>query len=129
VNVWNPATDPFLPAHFDADNLAGKTDCKRALLERFGFAQGDDQLARPVIGLVSRLVEQKGIDLVEQASDALVGLDATWVFVGTGETRFEIFLKTLAARHPSRVGVHIGFKSRWRTWSRPALIFSDALAL
>ncbi len=64
---------------------------------------------RPVIGLVSRLVDQKGLALIEQASDALVGLDAMFVFVGTGDAKHERLLRALAARHPSRVGVFIGF--------------------
>ncbi len=109
ANVWNPATDPFLPAHFSASDLSGKTICKRALLERFRLPLGDDALARPVVGLVSRLVDQKGLDLVEAASGALLDLEATWIVVGTGEARYESFLKRLAERHPSRVGVFIGF--------------------
>jgi starch synthase len=112
TQAWDPASDPYVPAHFDAGNLAGKAVCKRALLEHFGLSVGDDALARPVIGLVSRLVEQKGLQLIQQAADALVALDATWVFVGTGEARFEQFLRDLATRYPSRVAVHIGFDER-----------------
>ena len=70
------------------------------------------RMARPLVGMVSRLVEQKGLDLIEAASDALVELDATWVFLGSGEPRYEQFLRRLAERHPSRVGVHIGFDER-----------------
>jgi starch synthase len=109
TRVWDPSTDPLLPAHFDASDLSGKAVNKRALLDRFGLARGDDALARPVIGLVSRLVEQKGLAVIEAASEALASLDATWVFVGTGEARFERFLREWAARYPARVGVHIGF--------------------
>jgi starch synthase len=109
TSLWNPRTDPFLPAPFDAGDLSGKAACKRALLGRFNLPFGDDALGRPAIGLVSRLVEQKGFDLIEAGSDALVDADATWLFVGTGEARYEQFLRDLAARHPSRVGVFIGF--------------------
>ena len=112
VDVWNPATDPLIPAHFDRDHLEGKLVCKRALLERFGLPQGDDALRRPLIGLVSRLVEQKGIDLVADAAGSLLKLDATWVFVGSGEPRFEERLRALAAAHPTRVGAFIGFDER-----------------
>ena len=112
TSVWDPTADPFLPAGFDASDLSGKLACKRALLQRFGLAQGDDALARPVIGLVSRLVEQKGLDLVEAASEALIDTDAAWVFLGTGEARYEQFLRRLAERHPSRVGAYIGFDER-----------------
>jgi starch synthase len=61
------------------------------------------------VGLVSRLVEQKGLGVIEAASDALAALDATWVVVGTGEPRFERFLREWAATYPARVGVFIGF--------------------
>jgi starch synthase len=107
--TWNPASDLYVPAHFGADDLAGKPVNKRALLERFGLSVGDDALARPLVGMVSRLVEQKGLELVGRAAEALVSLDATWVFVGTGEAKHEALLRGLAARYPSRVGVHIGF--------------------
>jgi starch synthase len=109
TSAWDPAADPLLPAHFDADHLEGKSLCKRALLERFGFAQGDDRMARPVIGMVSRLVAQKGLDLIQQGREPLIDCDATWVFLGTGDRQYEEFLRAWAARHPARVGVHIGF--------------------
>ncbi len=109
TDVWNPLTDPYLPAHYDAGDRSGKIACKRALLGRFGLAIGDDALARPVVGLVSRLVEQKGLDLVAAAGDDLAGMDATWIVVGVGDRKYEAFLREWAARYPSRVGVHIGF--------------------
>jgi starch synthase len=109
TDVWNPETDPLLPAHFDAGRLEGKLACKRALLERFNLSVGDDALERPLIGMVSRLVEQKGLDLLEEAAGPLAALDATWVIVGTGEPRFETMLRAWAARYPTRIGVFIGF--------------------
>jgi starch synthase len=109
TSVWNPEVDPYLPARYDAADLSGKRICKRALLERVGLPLGDDALERPLVGLVSRLVAQKGLDLVEGAAAALMSLDAAWVFVGTGEPRFEAFLNRLAAAHPSRVATVIGF--------------------
>jgi starch synthase len=112
TDVWDPASDRYVPAHFDAGNLAGKALCKRALLEHFGLSVGDDAMARPVVGLVSRLVEQKGLQLIEAAAESLVGLDATWIFLGTGDTRFERFLTELAAKYPLRVATHIGFNER-----------------
>jgi starch synthase len=109
TSVWNPATDPYLPARYTVDDLSGKALCKRALLERMGLAFGDDALKRPLVGMVSRLVAQKGLDLVEEAGKDLVEMDAVWAFVGTGERRFEEFLRQLAARHPTRVAAFIGF--------------------
>ena len=109
TEAWNPATDRHLPATFDREDLSGKATCKRALLERFGMSVGDDALARPIVGLVSRLVPQKGIELIRQAADALVKLDATWIFVGSGDPQYERFLRDLAERFPRRVGTFIGF--------------------
>jgi starch synthase len=109
VETWNPATDPLLPARFDRHDLGGKLVCKRALLERFRLPVGDDAMARPVVAMVSRLVWQKGLDLVRAAADELVELDASWIFVGAGDPGHEQFLRDLAARFPARVGVHIGF--------------------
>jgi starch synthase len=107
--VWNPATDPWLPANYDVHDPSAKVVCKRALLERFRLQVGDDVLRRPIVGMVSRLVEQKGFDLVHAAKDALLAMDATWIFVGSGEPRYEQALLALAAEHPARVGVFIGF--------------------
>ena len=109
TEVWNPAADRWLPAPFDADDLSGKRDCKRALLDRFGLAVGDDALDRPLVGIVSRLVAQKGIDLVLEAGERLLELDASWTVLGTGDPEFEAALERLAGRAPSRVGVRIGF--------------------
>jgi len=107
--VWDPSSDPLLPAHYSADDLTGKRQNKRALLEQFGLPVGDDALARPVIGIVSRLVDQKGCDLVLGASEQLMSLDATWVVLGSGESHYEAQFTALAARFPSRLGVRIGF--------------------
>jgi starch synthase len=109
TDTWNPATDPHLPAHFDATDLTGKRQCKRALLSHFGLAVGDDALDRPLVGMVSRLAEQKGLDLIRDAASDLAELEAAWVFIGTGDPVYEALLKELSARYPSRFGVYIGF--------------------
>ncbi len=109
TTVWDPASDPRLPARYSALDLTGKQVNKRALLDRFGLPVGDDALARPVIGMVSRLVSQKGFDLMLDAADELMALDATWVVLGSGDAAYEARLQDLARRVPSRIGVHIGF--------------------
>ena len=104
---WNPLADPFLPAPFDADSLDGKAAAKRALLETFGFTITDDLLARPVIGMVSRMVDQKGLDLIAAAARDLVSLDATFVIVGTGEPRYQEMWTSLSRlRARSRRRLH-----------------------
>jgi len=107
--VWDPEHDPHLPAAYNRDDLTGKLACKQALLARFGLPLGDDALGRPVVGLVGRLVDQKGIDLIKAASPTLMGLDATWVVLGSGEARYERWLENLAGVHPTRIGAVVGF--------------------
>jgi starch synthase len=109
---WNPSTDPHLPAPFDMHDLSGKQAAKRALLERFGFTVTSELLARPVIGMVSRMVDQKGLDLIAAAAGELIALDATFVIVGTGEPKYQDMWRVLARTRPDRVGAFIGFDER-----------------
>jgi len=106
---WDPARDPHVPEPYDARNLSGKVAAKRALLARFGLAVDAAALERPLVGLISRLVDQKGFDLLAEIADELVGLDASFVLLGTGERRYEDLWLALAARHPDRVAAKIGF--------------------
>jgi starch synthase len=104
---WNPATDPHLPAHFDARNLAGKERVKKALLERFGLAYARET---PVIGLVSRLTVQKGIDLLFDALPrTLASRNYSFVALGSGDAHYEEFFDRLARAFPGRVGFHRGY--------------------
>jgi starch synthase len=109
---WNPAADPHLPAPFDADHLEGKAAAKRALLELFGFPLTDAMLARPIIGMVSRMVDQKGLDLISAVAGELASLDATFVIVGTGEPRYQEMWRNLARWRPEQFGVFVGFDER-----------------
>jgi len=109
---WNPASDPHLPAAFDAGDLSGKHAAKRALLERFGFNVTSELLARPVIGMVSRMVDQKGLDLIAAVAGELIALDATFVIVGTGEPKYQDMWRVLARARPDRVSAFIGFDER-----------------
>jgi starch synthase len=112
VDEWDPRRDPFLPAPFDADDLVGKRAAKRALLELFGLPSDEPARRRPIIAMIARMVEQKGLDLVAWNAPHLAGLDATFIVVGTGEPRFENMWRWLASVSPDRVGVHIGFDER-----------------
>jgi starch synthase len=109
---WNPSNDPHLPAPFAIDDLSGKHAAKRALLETFGFTITDTLLARPVVGMVSRMVDQKGLDLIAAAASELTTLDATFVIVGTGEPKYQEMWRVLARARPDRIGAFIGFDER-----------------
>ncbi len=86
---WTPTADPFVPASFSADDLGGKREAKRALLSVAGLPSDEAALARPLVGLVSRLTDQKGFDLIGAALTELMSLDAAWVMLGSGERRYE----------------------------------------
>jgi starch synthase len=106
---WNPAGDPHLPAPFDVDHLEGKAASKRALLERFGLAVNDEAMARPVIGMVSRMVDQKGLDLIAAVAGQLASLDATYTIVGTGDPHYQEMWRRLSEWRPDRISAFIGF--------------------
>jgi starch synthase len=109
---WNPATDRFLPAPFDATNLDAKALAKSALLETFGLPSSDAIRSRPVIAMVSRMTYQKGLDLVAALEPQLPSLDASFTVVGTGDPAFENMWRRLARSHPDRFGVFVGFDER-----------------
>jgi starch synthase len=106
-SVWNPATDPLIAANYSPENLAGKIACKRALLETAGAA--DIRLDRPVVGLVSRFDSGKGFDLIEKVAENLLSLDVYLIMLGTGDPGYERFFQHLAARHPGKCMVRIGY--------------------
>ena len=112
TDIWNPESDAYVGAPFSAADLKGKTKAKAALLEYAGVPSDRAALTRPAIGLVSRLTDQKGFDLIAQAVDRLMAFDATWVMLGSGEARWERFWLDLAERYPDRVAARIGFDEK-----------------
>ncbi len=108
TTVWDPSTDPWLPAPYGPENLEGKADSRADLAEAFRI---DAPTGIPVFGLVSRLVDQKGIGLFEDLRQQIAAwTDARFVFLGTGDPRHEADLESLA-RLPN-VGVRIEFSER-----------------
>jgi starch synthase len=110
TDEWSPARDPHLPVPYDATTVtAGKRAAKSQLLRAFGLPDDEAALARPVVGLISRMVDQKGLDILSALGDDLTRLGATFVVLGTGETRYQDFWTSLAARFREAVSVRIGF--------------------
>ena len=109
VERWNPQADEFIGASYTRADLSGKRQAKRVLLETAGLPFDDNALARPVIGLISRLTYQKGYDLIAAAIDELMLLDASWVMLGSGDREYEEMWRDLAVRYPDRVATTIGF--------------------
>jgi starch synthase len=107
VREWNPATDVLLPARFTSLDLSGKAQCRVALLEAYGLEP--PAAGQPVFGVVGRMVEQKGVDLLLEALPRLLEQGARAVVLGSGEPRFEQRWRHLAERFPYRLGVRVGF--------------------
>jgi len=106
---WDPERDLNLPVPFGASKMAGKATAKRRVLEAFGLPRTLEARRRPLVGMISRMVDQKGFDLLGELADVLPTLPASFVLLGTGEPRYEDQWRALAARHPTRIGVKIGF--------------------
>ena len=105
---WDPSTDTQITARYSAQQLEGKRRCKAALQRSFGLPQ---RRKTPIFGMTGRLVTQKGLDLILGASGLLAG-DAQFVFLGSGEARYEHALVDLALSAPNRIGVQLDFSDR-----------------
>lgn len=103
---WNTTTNPALAAPFTADNLTGKTICKAALQKRFGLALAAEI---PIFGSVTRLADQKGIDITLGALAEMLAAPMQFILLGSGSKEYERALQALAQRHPTKVGVQLGY--------------------
>lgn len=104
--VWNPATDPKIPARYDKDDLGGKAICRRSLYEEFGLEQRPGAM---LLGIVSRLAAQKGIDLVADAIPALMERNVDLVILGSGDPYLAERLEGARRYHHRRIGLRIGY--------------------
>jgi starch synthase len=109
-SVWDPSRDPHLPHPYGPDRLEDKALDRRALAIECGFTAGPDL---PLIGMVTRLVEQKGLDLIEEAEEELLALDARFVVLGSGQPQYEELLRRLSLEHPDRVFYRSGHHERF----------------
>jgi starch synthase len=106
---WNPVSDPWLVANYSADDLEGKQQCKIDLLNQFGIR---DSRQRPLIGIISRLADQKGFDLLYAVADAIVEDGFSMVVLGTGEEKYSQFFLALQEKYPD----YVGAKIRYDNW-------------
>ncbi len=106
-SAWNPETDAFIVAHYSTKDPSGKRECKRDLLAEFKLPA--ENLNRPVIGIVSRFVDQKGFDLIAEVADELMEENLCIAALGTGEARYELLFRELAARFPARFAARIAY--------------------
>ena len=109
TNVWNPETDSALAQPYSVKSIAGKKAAKKSLHKHFGLSH---TAKAPLFGVISRLTEQKGLDLVAAALPHIVGNDAQLVLLGSGDKDLEMLFQHAAKKHPDHVGTFIGYDEK-----------------
>ena len=104
---YDPETDKLIEKNYSAGDPGGKEDCKRALMEEFGL---DFSMDTPLVGMVTRMTAQKGLDLVQGVLEELLLEDIGFVVLGNGDLGYESYFNYIASRFPGRAGVYIGYK-------------------
>lgn len=104
--IWNPETDPHIAANFSAGDLSGKRKCKLDLLRHFGLPEDPD---RPILAMISRLVSQKGYDLIRQISGEILQTGSFVIMLGAGAPEYEDFLQRWHDLAPKQVGIFKGY--------------------
>jgi starch synthase len=106
-DVWNPATDPHIPVRYDANSVFDHKPASKAALQRqFHLHERADA---PLLGVVARLADQKGIDLILEAGEEILRRDTQLVILGEGDPHYHYWLQQLRDRFAERVGVYFGF--------------------
>jgi starch synthase len=115
---WDPVRDPHLPFHYSADDLSGKREMKRTLLQETGIGTGgDEDLDTPIVGIVSRLTAQKGFELGFDVLPALLARrNFRLIALGSGEPRYEDFFQWLQWRFAGRAWFYRGFNNPLAHW-------------
>ncbi len=106
---WDPASDPYIDNHFQLGRMAGKKECKKKLAQIFGLTFSETQ---PLIGMVSRLVTQKGFDLILPLLEEVTEFAAKFVFLGTGDKKIEAQLSELSRQYPDQIAFTCGYDNR-----------------
>ncbi|MFB0521493.1 MAG: glycogen synthase GlgA [Desulfatiglandales bacterium] len=105
--IWNPATDSAIASNYSPQDLSGKALCKQELLKVMGLPV--ELMEKPLVGMVTRLFDQKGCRLLAEAADNLFALDLGLVLLAAGEISYQRLFSELQATHPGRFGLKLGF--------------------
>ena len=109
-NIWNPETDKVIPYKFSVNDLSGKFKNKKALLNLLNIPFDENV---PLIGIVSRLVAQKGFDIIASGINELMEMNAYWIILGGGELQYEKVLKYMSYYYPDKVYIQIGYDNEF----------------
>ncbi|NIS61490.1 MAG: glycogen synthase GlgA [Proteobacteria bacterium] len=104
---WNPKTDPLIAANYHENDLSGKEKCKEDLLAEFNLSRSLNKL--PILGVISRLADQKGFDLLAESIRDLMKMDLGFVLLGTGDERYHQLFRRIVKKYPKKAGVKIAY--------------------
>ena len=107
-NQWNPEIDQFIEKRYTISDLSGKNECRKDLLKEFGL-EGNTSI--PIIGMISRLADQKGFDILAECIEELVKLDLRLVLLGTGEQKYHKLFIDIQRRYTGHLGIRIEFNN------------------
>ena len=107
-DVWNPAKDPLIKRRYSAGTISLRGENKLEL-QRVNNLPQDKNI--PLLGIVSRLADQKGFDLLEEVMEEILALGCQFVLLGTGEPKYHKFFETLKKKYPRQAGINLGFNS------------------
>jgi len=111
---WSPEVDPLIPANYSIQDMSGKKSCKRELQKRLYLLE---DVNTPLIGVVSRLAYQKGLDILSGAIESILeNMYAQFVLLGSGDKDLERYFAHLPMRYPGRVGIYIGYSEELAHW-------------
>ena len=105
--IWSPESDSLIAQNYSVHNMAGKKACKKDVLAQVKLPE--ENFERPLIGIISRFVDQKGFDLIVEISEELARENVSIIALGTGQPVYEKALKAFAEKHPGKVAVKVGF--------------------
>ncbi|MCQ2459150.1 MAG: glycogen synthase GlgA [Ruminococcus sp.] len=107
TKIYNPENDSLIKSNYSAEDISGKEKCRKELCTELGL----DYDEHAVVGIITRLVRHKGIDLIRCVFDDMINMGIKFAVLGSGEKMYEDFFLEMAARYPRRVSVHTGFDS------------------
>ncbi len=107
-NIWNPESDKLIPHNYSAEDLSGKLKNKKFILDHLNLPY-DEKI--PIIGIVSRMVSQKGFDIIGYVINQLMSLPAQWIILGSGEKKYESLFQNMALAYPDKVYTYLGFNN------------------
>ena len=106
TDAFDPETDKDIAANYTAADITNKRACKKALRDEFSLGS---KLSTPIVSMISRMTDQKGLELVQYALEELLQEDVAFVVLGSGDQKYEDFMGYIAAKYPSKSGIYIGY--------------------